>query len=80
MTVPKHAHKRAIKIAMALTDRPDSREIREATKYRDYTWERAGITLSKSMDRYATAPGASKVCVGTLHGMMREAGQDPESY
>lgn len=80
MTVDKHAHKRAVKIAMALTDRPDSREVREATKYRDHAWERAGITLSKSMDLYATAPDAAKACVGTLHDIMREAGRDPESY
>lgn len=80
MTVPKRAHMRAIKIAMALTGRPDPKEILEATKYRNESWERAGITLSKSMDLYATAPDAAKACVGTLHDIMREAGRDPESY
>ena len=73
-------HDRAVKIALALTDRPDSRQIMDATTYRNQAWEKAGIQVSKSMDLYTTTPEAAKSCVESLHKVMMDNGKDHALY
>lgn len=75
-----NVHERAVKIAMALADRPDSRQIRDATMYRDQIWENAGIHTSRSMDLYSTTPETAKSCVGSIHKVMKDMGKEPTSY
>lgn len=73
-------HERAKLLASILTDRPDPSIGIEAAKYRDGLWNKAGITLTKSMDLYSTTPDAAKTCVKSLHAVMTKMGKDLASY
>lgn len=69
-------HERTIRIAMVLTYRPDSSQMKKATTYRDQAWKSAGIHTSRSMDSYTTTRETAKECVESIRHTMKGMGKN----